>query len=121
MSTLLERGMAMLARVGPEQAGGKIRYAVGTDTCVLSATFGRTDEAVDPFGQMLVAWSGQDFIVQAEDLRFGLTPILPVNGARITKLASGEVYEVLSIPGGKCFKTAGPNDEVLRIHAKKVT
>ena len=68
MTTLLERGLSMAARVLPAAAGGEIVYQRGEDRVWLDATWGRTEFQVDTADGVQIEYSDRDFIVAAADL-----------------------------------------------------
>ena len=100
--------------------GGDVVYDDGTNRLSLPAVFGRSEFPVDVAGELRMAHVDRDFIVRADQFVDGDgIAIVPQKAARITMAAAG-VFEVLAPAGERCFRTAGPNGELLRIRAKKV-
>lgn len=115
MPSLMQRGLSFLAGKLPAAAGGSIQYAAGLTVVSLTATFGKTAYEADVGGVVRVLHTDRDFIVDRTEL--GATP---VPGHQITDVASGEVFEVLTLDDGACYRPCDAQGTMIRIHAKKI-
>lgn len=116
MSTLMERGLAMLGRQSAKAAGGDVRYISGETTIDLKATYGKTDYQIDTGSEIRVLHTDRDFIVAAADLG-----IEPKPGDRITGVAGGSVYEVMPLGNDPCYRPCDAQGTLIRIHCKDIS
>jgi len=78
------------------------------------ATVGRTPFDVVQ-GDVMIAHESRDYMIARADLVSGGTPMIPMNGDRITE-ADGRIYEV-SIPKPyNVYESMGPDSTVFKIH-----
>ena len=66
-----------------------------------------------------IAYAAVDLDIAASAYLVSAVVVEPRPGDRLTEAASGDVYEVLPIPGGQCFE---PSEDglILSVHVKKV-
>lgn len=125
MSTLMQRGLNMLARELPRAAGGKIVYQRGTQRVWLDATFGRTEFAVDSSDVVRIEHTDRDFIFPAEGLILGGKLATPERGDLITLVeddhGASQVFEVLSTDGKQCYRTCDTTGHMIRVYTKRIT
>ena len=124
MTTLLERGLSMAARVLPAAAGGEIVYQRGEDRVWLNATWGRTEFQVDTSDGVQIEYSDRDFIVAAADLVLSGIRITPQRGDRITLVGEDQtdkqVFEVLAPGSAQPYRLCDPEGVMLRLYGKRI-
>ena len=118
MTTLLERGMTMVARVLPEAAGGDIVYSRGASSVTITATFGRSQFMVESAGETRIEHTDRDFLFPAASLVLDGVAVTPQKGDRVT--VGAEVFEVLPIDGKQCYRTSDPQGTMIRVFTKKI-
>ena len=125
MSTLMERGMKMLASAAPKVAGGQIIYQRGDSRVWIDATFGQTEFQIDEENGVRIEHSDRDFIFAADALILSGSLATPQRGDRITVVAEehgdGQVFEVLAPSGSQVYRLVNPEGHVLRVHTKRTT
>lgn len=123
MSTILQRGMNLLASAAASAAGGQIVYTRGASTVTLLATFGRTEFQVEDANGIRIEMSDRDFIVASEYLLFSLVRVIPQRGDKITVINAGseatEYFEVLAPGGAQPYRLCDPEGYMIRIHCKR--
>ena len=120
MTDLLKQGAAWLAGQLAAHAAQSVTYGRGEDSCVLAATFGRTEfQVADDYDGLRTEHSDRDFLVRACDLMLGGDLALPQRGDWI-RCEDGSVYEVMA-PGGEQPYRLDPHGVQLRIHTKRVS
>ena len=120
MSTLMQRGVALLARAGPSAAGGTIVYSRGADSVSLAATYGRSEFTSERDGVMTVEANDRDFTFEIDDLILGGVETLPQRGDRITD-AEGRLFEVLALAGAQVYRSCDAEGTMVRVHTKRIT
>jgi hypothetical protein len=124
MTSLMERGLAMAAAHSPTAAGGTIRYSRGASSVTLPATFGRSEFQVEDQDGIRVEWSDRDFILQTSALVLDSAVAEPIRGDKVETLDSNgstiDTFEVLAPAGAKPFKYCDPQEQLIRVHSKKM-
>ncbi len=118
MTTLLERGMTMVARVLPEAAGGDIVYERGANSVTITATFGRSEFVEETTDGTRISHTDRDFVFPAASLVLGGLAVTPQKGDRIT--VGGEVFQVLPMDGKQCYRQSDPQGTMIRVFAKRI-
>jgi len=125
MTTLLERGMAMLSRSAPKVAGGIIIYQRDEQRVWINATWGRTEFSIETGdGGVRLETSDRDFIFAADELPLGGILANPQRGDRVTVVneqhIDEEVYEVLAPGGAQVYRLCDPEGVMIRVHGKRL-
>jgi hypothetical protein len=125
MSTLLERGMDMIARAAPKVAGGRIIYQRGDSRVWIDATWGRTEFQTDTADGVRIEHSDRDFIFASAALVLGGVLATPARGDRITLVfenqTDGDVFEVLAPSGAQPYRLCDPEGVMMRVYGKKIS
>jgi hypothetical protein len=125
MSTLMERGLDMLARALPETAGGRILYQRGEERIWIEAAFGRSEFQVESADGVRIEHSDRDFIFPAEALILAGTPATPQRGDRISVVRENrldlQVFEVLAPGGEQVYRQCDSQGIMIRVHTKRVS
>jgi len=127
----LQRGVAWLDRQRVQHLSQCVTYQRGGESIPIAATLGQTTVEITDDTGATVQSPQMDFIVSADALVLGGTIIVPKVGDRILVIASTGVagaagvaktlvYEVLSLPDGRHYRSCDGNGLMLRIHAKQV-
>ena len=122
MGTMLQDGVAWLARQLEGAAGRDVTYTRGDESVSLSAVPAEVDiEALDAGGMPIRAHL-TDWILRADQLVLAGQPVQPEAGDRI-RAARGVrfvTYEVMSLGDLKHFEPMDPDYALLRVHTKQV-
>lgn len=119
MASPVARATAAAHRAAARVRGGCIVITQGDYQVSVLALFGRTEYQVDIAGEVRTEHTDADFLILMDELILNGQIVDPVPGMRIVKADESDVvYEVMNIPGGKCFKKTG---SLVRLHAKRVS
>lgn len=116
--SLLADGMLTLTGIMLANAGERIVYARGQDTCELYAVPGRSDLEADK-GDTVVRIESQDFIFNPTHLVLGLQRVEPREGDVIRLRRDGVeyVHDVLAAGDGRPF-TVDPHRTSMRVRTR---
>jgi len=120
MSDLLSEGLNWLNGELLAWCGRSVTYRralTGTEIPV-TAVPGRSQVEVVEADRVTLLTTDRDFLIPAADLVEGGTPFLPQPGDRV--IDGSHVFEVLAPAGADCW-TYATNDELIRIHTKRIT
>jgi hypothetical protein len=126
MGTILEDTLAAAQRAAALVDGGPIVYERGDRRVSIDrAAFGRTEFTVAAGEEIRTETTDRDFIFAADALILDgrrATPqprdlVVIVHDDRREK----ETFEVLPLPGQKCFHFCDPRGILLRVHTKRVS
>jgi len=123
MSTLVERGLSLLAEKLPEQAGIAVTFYRGAVAIAWTAAVGRTDAPMEVGAVLIEEHTEADFLGPAATLLVEGEPIEPRTGDRIVYADGGKTYTYQVAPmfgKEKCFRYSGPAHAMLRVHANLV-
>lgn len=122
MPDLLRTGSDWLEEMRTRHATGTVTYRRGADGVTLSATIGRTVFEVDDGFGVLQKFESRDFLVLADELVLGGSPVLPEAGDRIEEVAGATtyVYEVMAPGKEPAWRYSDAYRRTLRIHTKQV-
>ena len=124
MSTLMSRGLAMLARSLQTGAGVTATYARGATSFAITPWVGRTGfgRTGTDTGPALV-WGERDYLIPVADLTAGGVT-QPQKGDRITEVVGGvsKVFEVVPPEAGEpAWRFADQSQTMYRLHVQRVT
>lgn len=123
MADILRTGLAWLSGQLKSHAGQTVTYIRAYDEVELTATLGsKPMRLADEFGARL-DWTGQDFLIAADDLILDGDPQYPARGDLIVHVVDDtqRTYEVLS-PGGTepPWRWSDPHHTTYRVHTKLI-
>lgn len=125
MPDLLEQGAQWLNDQQREHTSRMVIYQRGELNVEVPATIGRTVHDVENTHGVIEKVETRDFIIRAQDLLLGGSPISPQRGDRV-KETVGETtltYEVMSpgtSTGSSHYRFADPYRLAFRIHTKHI-
>lgn len=122
MKDLLSKGDVWLSKKRHALMTSPVQYVAGATTLDVRATIG-TNRAEQDLDQELVnTVRERDYLIRAEDLVSGGTPIVPVPGHKIKQTHGDTEYtfEVTSRSGEPCWTWSDQERTVRRIHTKQV-
>jgi hypothetical protein len=123
MTSLMERGLNLLALSLPKGAGGKIVYRRGSNEVWIDATFGQTQFEVDDNGSNRIEHTDRDFLFSSASLILGGSLATPQKGDRITVVeesrGDGQVFEVLAPGGAQPYRLCDAQGLMIRVHTKR--
>lgn len=122
MTDLLAKGSEWLESQRTEHMSRPVTYQRGTESVELAATVGRTVFQVDKGYGVQERHEARDYLVLAQDLVLGGTPVLPKAGDRVREIDGGKafVYEVMAPGNEPTWRYSDPYRRTLRIHTKHV-
>lgn len=98
-------------------AAESVTYTRGASSCTLLASLGRTQFQNMSAESADITASSVDFLVTAEDLKFGGTLVTPQANDRIEH--DGLQYRV-SVFGDNCYSYSDPSRLSIRIHTTRI-
>lgn len=124
---LLDVGASWLAEKMEAHASSPVTYVRGSDTCITNASFAKTQFAITDQDGMLHDIDSHDFIVRTENLLFGTTPFLPIEGDLVIVPKGPNVQEryVVSRYGhaqdstGQPYRPCDSYGYQIRIHTRR--
>lgn len=128
MSSLIERGRAMLKRVAGQQAApASLTYtAPNGGTCDLSASAwaGRTVFRSNLQERPTLQFGERDYLIPVEDLVIDGVAIRPARGGRFTETLNGTVktFEIVTPDNGEpAWRYSDISETIYRAHCKRVS
>lgn len=122
MADLLDKASAWLEDQRVRHMTQTVVYQRGSDTVNVPATIGTTVFQVDDGAGALLRVEARDYLVRANDLVLGSTPVLPQRGDRIRETQGTRVfvYEVVAPGDEPCWRYSDPYRRTLRVHTKQI-
>lgn len=120
MTSLLQKGVAHLARIVLKHASVRVIYVDGEDSCELDAVVGNTRRDVANQEGVIAEFESRDYIVDPQALRLSTGTVLPRDGALIVeRTCDGDRTHVVSaIPGESHWRWSDPHRKLMRIHTR---
>jgi hypothetical protein len=116
---LLAAAEQWLADVHKASVSQTVSYQRGAETVSIQATAGQSDSASVDRSGMQIAYTGQQWLIQASDLVLSGSVTKPLVGDLITH--GGVVYRVAAESSGdRPWQTSGANGTVIRVFTKRV-
>ena len=118
MTTLLQYGLRMAARVIPVAAGGAWSFSRGSDCVIVNAACVDSEYEIDSDNVVRLSQTNRDFIFRSAELILSGSATVPQAGDRLT--AGAEIFEVMAPPGLKVFRYCDTEKNLMRAHANKI-
>ena len=121
--TMLSNGAAWLAGQMQTHAAESVTYHRGTSMVTLKAVPGSTSAEQTDAAGMTVGIELRDWIIQAADLVLDGVLTTPQRGdiIKVRRAFATEVFEVLDLGSGPCYRPSDQHGCVLRVHTKPLT
>jgi hypothetical protein len=106
-----------------DAAGVPITYGRGDDNVALVAVAGSTQYAEVQGAGYVETGQTRDFMILAEELKFGNQHVLPERGDTVTEVIDGaeKSYKVVAPGGDRFFNFSDSYRTILRIHCMQET
>lgn len=116
---LLANAEQWLAGVHKASVSQTVSYQRGSESVSIKATAGLSDSASVDRSGMQIAYTGQQWLIEASDLILAGAVTKPVVGDLITH--GSVVYRVVAeSTGDRPWQTSGANGTVIRVFTKRV-
>jgi hypothetical protein len=119
---LLRTANEWLQKTRKAYAASPVTYQRVSASASFPASYGRAEYTVTGSEGFTAVFESWDFLVDAADLELDGETTAPKVGDRVIvgELDDGLVYEVVNVPGGKCWRWSDSFQRTYRVHTKYV-